>query len=155
MFDLEEELDLLRTAFHEASVEYALCGGLALGVHGFPRATIDIDLLIRSDDEERAEAVARELGYSIKARPMSFSGGATQIRRVSKIDPDDGETLILDFLLVTHQTEEVWQSRERLEWRGRHLFVVSREGLIALKLLRSSEQDLLDIKRLRGEHEGH
>lgn len=86
---------------------------------------------------------------------MRFSGGATEIRRISKVDPGDGETLILDFLLVTQAVEEVWRTRECVQWRGRDLFVVSREGLITLKLLRSSEQDLLDIKRLRGEHEGH
>ena len=36
---------------------------------------------------------------------MSFSQGATEIRRISKIDPRDGETLMLDLLLVTPAIE--------------------------------------------------
>ncbi len=143
MFDLEEELRRLRDGLRAEKIEYALCGGLALGIHGFPRATVDIDILIRPEDYPPVEEIARAMGFTIKARPMSFS------RRISKIDPADGEELILDFLLLTSAVEGVWSSRERVTWRDAELYVVSREGLIALKLLRSSEQDLVDIRNLR------
>ncbi|HJQ39132.1 MAG TPA: hypothetical protein VKB93_18495 [Thermoanaerobaculia bacterium] len=151
MFDLEEELRALRDAFTGNEVPYALCGGLAVGVHGFPRATVDIDVLIPKESEPRARDLARTRGFMIEARPMSFSRGATEIRRISKIDPNDGEVLMLDLLLVTPAVEDVWQTRERMIWQGADLWVVSREGLIKLKLLRSSDQDLVDIRRLRGE----
>ena len=151
MFDLEEELRRLRDALRAGNVDYALCGGLALGIHGHPRATIDIDLLIQPDDYPHVEAIGAALGFSIKARPMSFSRGATEIRRISKIDPADGEVLILDLLLVTTAIRDVWVSRERVMWKDAELYVVSREGLVALKLLRSSDQDLVDIKKLRNE----
>jgi hypothetical protein len=36
-----------------------------------------------------------------------------------------------------------------VEWEGRHLSVISREGLISLKLLRGSGQDMDDIARLK------
>jgi len=150
VFALDEELRRLRDALEEHAIEYAVCGGIALGVHGFPRFTVDIDILIRPENETRAQSVAEELGYLIKARPMSFSQGATEIRRISKIDPADGEVLILDFLLVTPSVEDIWRTRVSVPWHGGQLTVVSREGLIALKLLRSSEQDLLDIKNLKG-----
>jgi hypothetical protein len=151
VFDLEEELRQLRDGFDAAQVPYALCGGLAVGVHGFPRATVDIDVLILREDLERVEDIAGGFGFLLKARPMSFSRGATEIRRVSKIDPNDGEVLMLDLLLVTPAVEDVWESRERFPWHGGELSVVSREGLIALKRLRSSDVDLMDIKRLQGE----
>lgn len=151
MFDLEEELARLRDRLHDSGIEYALCGGLAVGIHGHPRATIDIDILIQPADEDRVEQVAKDLGYAIKARPMSFAAGATEIRRISKVDPSDGETLMLDMLLVTPAIAHVWQSRLRVAWRGRDLTVVSPDGLIALKMLRGSKQDLADIARLRGE----
>lgn len=148
MFHLDEELLHLRDALEVHNIPYAVCGGIALGIHGFPRFTVDIDLLIKSEDAERAQDVAHGLGFLIKSRPMSFSRGATEIRRVVKIDPTDGEDLILDFLLVTPAIEDVWSNRLSLPWRGGQIVVVSREGLIKLKLLRSSEQDLLDIKNL-------
>lgn len=145
MFDLEDELARLRDHLHDAGIEYALCGGLAVGIHGYPRATVDIDVLIPAGEEPRVEQVARQLGYVTKARAMSFAGGATEV------DPADGETLMLDMLLVTPTVADVWQTRQIVQWRGRDLAVVSSVGLIALKTLRGSKQDLADIARLRGE----
>lgn len=137
-------------ALTSAGVAYALCGGLALAVHGAPRATIDIDLLIRAEDCDRLRDVVARLGFTIRARPMSFAGGTVQIERISKIDPTDGETLMLDLLLVTPDLEQIWNARESFSWNGQTLSVVSREGLIALKTLRASAQDLADIERLKG-----
>lgn len=151
MFDLEEELDRLRTVLDAQQIEYALCGGMAMAVHGAPRATIDIDLLIDGEDQARIESIAVSLGYKIKAKPMSFSDGAIEIRRISKIDPVDGEVLMLDLLLVTPAVASAWETREKRLWGGRQLGVVSKEGLVLLKMFRSSDQDHADIARLREE----
>ena len=149
MFDLERELDAVRTKLSAEGIGYALCGGLAVGVYGFARATVDIDLLIQPEDEERVYAAVAEFGYSIKGRPMNFDRGATQIRRISKVDPTDGEVLILDLLLVTPAFQDVWHTRRQLQWNGRELWVVSPQGLIAMKKSRSSPIDLADIEKLQ------
>lgn len=148
MLDLETELEAIVDALDAGGIDYALCGGLAMAVHGAPRATIDIDLLIQPDDEERVEHVVAPLGYTIKARPMSFAGGSVAIRRISKIDAMDGDTVMLDLLMVSSVSALAWASRLRVPWRSRELHVVSRDGLIAMKRLRSSTQDLADIERL-------
>jgi len=146
VLDLERELDAVRNALSERGIEYALCGGMAVGVHGFPRATVDIDLLIRPESEESVYQAVAPLGFKFKANPMNF--GTTHIRRVSKID-SDGEVLMLDLLLVTPAFEHVWESREQHEWLGRELVVVSKDGLIALKRGRSSKLDMADIEKLQ------
>lgn len=151
MFDLYEEFKSIVSALEEGGIEYAVCGGLAMAVHGFPRATIDIDLLIRPEQLEEAKRTARSLGFTIEAFPMTFAKGAVEIRRLSKIDPDTGIVLSLDMLLVTPQIVDIWQSRGEVEWESGRLMVVSRRGLIALKSGRSSLQDLADIQRLREE----
>ena len=51
--------DLLR-AFNANAVKYLIIGGHALGVHLVPRMTKDLDLFIRSD-QENAKAVFRAL----------------------------------------------------------------------------------------------
>ena len=79
---------------------------------------------------------------------MSFAQGSVEIRRISKIDPADGDLLSLDLLLVTPAVQQAWDTRMQTEWEGGKLSVVSTDGLIALKRLRNSEQDLLDIKAL-------
>jgi hypothetical protein len=120
-----------------------------MAVHGLPRATVDIDLLILADNLEAAKASANELGYTIDAMPMSFSKGAIEIRRVSKIDPETGIVLSLDLLLVTPQIVGVWATRLQVNWEEGMLNVLAPKGLIELKSFRGSGQDLDDIKRLQ------
>jgi Nucleotidyltransferase of unknown function (DUF6036) len=151
MLDLYNEFELLIAALNERQIEYAVCGGLAMAIHGAPRTTVDIDLLIAAGQLNAVEAVAHELGYLIKATPMTFRNGAVEIRRVSKLDPDTGDLVVLDMLLTTPALSVAWQTRTEVEWEQGRLWVVSRDGLILLKSLRGSAQDLADIERLREE----
>jgi hypothetical protein len=151
VLNLLQELECIVDALVEHRIPYAICGGIAMSVHGFTRATEDIDLFIRPEDAERVEQGVAPLGYVVKAKPMSFSSNAMLIRRVSRIDPSDGDVLTLDLLLATSATQAAWDSRELREWRDREVSVVSREGLILLKRFRSSDQDLVDISRLENE----
>jgi hypothetical protein len=149
MLDLFDELRALTAKLDSSGISYALCGGLAMAVYGRTRATVDIDLLIPEEYQEAAEAVARGLGFALTAAPMSFAGGAIEIRRISKLDPDTRDLLMLDLLIVTAPISDVWATRRELEWEHGSLWVVSRAGLIALKKLRGSSQDLEDIAHLR------
>lgn len=151
MLSLYDELKGLTLALAASGIDYAVCGGLAMAIHALPRATIDIDLLILTDNLESVLQIARARGFTLSAKPMSFAQGKVEIRRVSKPDPEIGDVLMLDLLLVTTALNDVWEGREAVLWEGETLQVVSREGLIALKLLRLSGQDQDDIKRLRGE----
>ena len=152
MLDLLEELRNVIERVDAAGLPYALCGGLAMAVHGYPRATVDIDLLVLVDDLERLEAAVRPLGFELPARPMSFKGGDVEIRRVSKVH-SSGQVLSLDLLLVTPAIQAAWDARQTMEWDFGKITVVSRDGLIALKSLRGSGLDQDDIKHLRGETE--
>ena len=151
MFDITDELRALVSALEKQEIDYALCGGMAMAVHGRLRMTIDIDLLIPAASLDYVLAIAKSLDYNIRGKDLSFADGAIEIRRVSKIDPNDGELLSLDLLLVTPDINEMWESRIEAEWEGSKLSVVSASGLIALKQLRGSGQDLADIEALRGE----
>lgn len=149
--DLVDELRKIVGLLDEQGIEYALCGGLAMSIHARARSTIDIDMLILSESLDKVLEMARNLGYSIRGKDLSFASGTIEIRRVSKIDPEDGELLSLDLLLVTPDIREVWDTRLEAEWLGGKLSVVSKSGLIALKQRRGSGQDLDDIKALTGE----
>jgi hypothetical protein len=151
VLDLYEELIRLISALEEQKIEYALCGGLAMAVWAFPRATVDIDLLVEPQSVEAVERVGETLGYKIKARPMNFSSDAIKIHRITKVDPAGGDVLMLDLLVVTPMLQDVWTSRTRVEWDGGSIAVVSREGLVKMKTFRSSGTDLDDIKHLEGE----
>ncbi|HEX8564583.1 MAG TPA: DUF6036 family nucleotidyltransferase [Pyrinomonadaceae bacterium] len=147
---LIDELNQLISALNENEIEYAVCGGLSMAIHGFVRATVDIDILIQPESLEKVYKIAEEKGFDIRGLDISFKERAVEIRRVSKIDAD-GEVLSLDLLLVTPQVEDVWETREKIDFLGNRLSVVSREGLIKMKRLASRPQDLADIERLENE----
>ena len=143
---LLEEFDALVTSLRTEGVEYAVVGALAVAVHGAPRATTDIDLLVRPEGLAAAGAVAHARGFTPEALPLRFRDGM-ELRRRTKIRDDDH--LTLDLLLVNATLEPVWESRERVETRAGPVTVVGREALIAMKLAAGRAQGIADVERLR------
>ncbi len=154
--NLITELESLVDALDADGVAYALCGGLALGLHGHPRATEDIDVLIAATDLARALDVAKRVGFDVPARKMVFGqrvGKAREVQRVSKLDPDTGDLLPLDFLVVNEELAEVWNGRITVETGTRKLTVVSRAGLATMKRIAGRGQDLVDLAKLEGTYD--
>ncbi|MBA3453785.1 MAG: hypothetical protein H0T42_11890 [Deltaproteobacteria bacterium] len=146
MIDVYAELVAILRALDEASIEYALCGALALAVHGAPRATRDIDVIARKEDAARIREVARQTGFVFEALPMEFSGSGIEVQRFSKLI--EGRPLMLDVLWLNPKLQTIWDDRQRLPWNEGMLSVVSRDGLITLKLTAGRAQDLVDIQSL-------
>ena len=146
--ELFDEFKQLVSEFKKENVEFALCGGLAMAVYAFPRATLDIDILIEPETLEKAKTTAKKLGFSFDAGLMKFSGGAIQIYRLTKVSSDTAESLMLDMLLLTPEIKDVWETKRVLAWDEGELPIVSIKGLIKLKSMRSSGQDLDDIRNL-------
>jgi len=147
--DLYEELRRVVDVLEDSGIEYALCGGLALAVHGHPRATKDIDLLLPRENVPRAVDALRGVGYTIDAGEIPFGAGGPRernVRRISRVEGD--EMLTLDLLLLPDWLDGVWRSRERFEWGDRKLTVVSRDGLRRMKRVAARTQDLADVERL-------
>jgi len=134
-----------------SGVEYWVCGGLSVAIHGFPRATLDIHILIRPESLEKAFEIVKHLGFDIHGLDISFKERAVKIGRVSKIIGED--VLSLDLLLVTPQIEDVWETRQNVAFQGDVLSVVSRSGLLKLKNLAGRPQDLADIHRIENEED--
>jgi hypothetical protein len=144
--DLFEETVGLLSELERQGIPYALAGAIALAIHGVPRATTDIDLLVHPRDLDAALGVTRARRFGIEALPMTFSDGM-EVRRVTKTDGAD--LLTVDLLLVNPNLEPVWTSRERVVTERGEFWVVSREGLIQMKAWAGREQDLADIRRLQ------
>jgi hypothetical protein len=155
MLDLYEEFRGVVRVLEDAEVPYAVCGGLALALYALPRATVDIDLLMLPENLEKAKALLKPLGFEDWSLSMNLEGkgGQVKIRRLTKLEAEGTDSLYVDFLLVEgHVLEEAWRTRARAPWTQGEISVVSREGLVALKRMRASGQDLLDIEVLqRGE----
>ena len=148
MVSLYEELKALVAALNQENVPSALCGGLAMAVHGFPRATVDIDFLTPPGSAERILEIGLRLGFTLPTVTLQFKQGV-QVKRISKPRGPDQEVLVLDVLLVSPALQAAWEGREQIELESDTIWVVSREGLVQMKSLRASGIDIDDVAKLR------
>lgn len=144
-FDIYEELWAILRALESRQLDYALCGAVALAVHGRPRATTDIDMLVAEDHVADVKAVLRGLGYDLEAAPMTFSSGI-RVHRVSRVEGT--ELMTVDLLVTSAALQAIWDTRLRLTWRDAPMHVVSREGLITMKRIANRLQDRADLEAL-------
>lgn len=149
MTTLLGEFKAITKALGDAGIEYAVCGGWAMAIHGLPRSTMDIDLMVLAKDLPSVWEIAKSLNYDVEGLPLSFSDGAIEIRRLSKIDKEAQRLFTVDFLLVTDALRHVWDGRELIDWEDGQDPVVSKDGLIALKRIAGRPQDLVDIEKLK------
>ncbi len=144
--DLRVELEALTRNLGAAAVPYAVCGGLALAIHGHPRATRDIDVLTDPPNIDRLKAVARTQGFVLEALPMTFRSSGITIHRLGRVRGN--QVLTLDIVVADGVLEPVWQTRERVESATGPVWVVSRQGLVTMKLAAGRPQDLADLAHL-------
>jgi putative nucleotidyltransferase-like protein len=143
--DLLHEFQRITRGLDEGGVPYAVVGALAVAIHGAPRATTDIDLLVAPQDVARALKISRDLGFSFEALPMRFQDGM-ELRRTTKIEGAD--TLTLDLILVDDNLKPIWESRRSLVTDWGAVWVVSREALLKMKAAAGRPRDLGDIASL-------
>jgi hypothetical protein len=147
--DLTTELAAIIDCLDAEGIPYALCGGLAVALHGHVRTTQDIDLLIRPEDVDRVFAAVRPLGFHLGGGVIPLGFGEAHPLDVHRISKAVGRELItLDLVLVNPTLEPAWESRQFHPWQGRELCVVSREGLGVMKRLSRRPLDLDDLDQL-------
>jgi len=143
---MPKDLKELLRALNDHAVKYLIVGGYAFGVHAEPRATKNLDIFIRAD-EENSKAVFRALAqYGAPLDGLSpadfLDGTAFQMgqppARIDIRQRIDGVTF-----------DEAWKNRiEGLIDGEIRTAVISRDDLIRNKLACGREQGLLDAKML-------
>lgn len=147
--DITAEFESIIDALIRDRVEYAICGGFAVNLHGHVRATRDINLLVQSTALPELLTAIRPLGFVIESGPIPFGAGTSRERVLHRVTKARGPAfLTLDLLLVTPIFEDVWRTRVAFEWRGRQVSVVSLTGLEFMKRLSDRTQDRADLEAL-------
>ena len=130
-------------------VEFAICGGIAVALHGFVRFTKDIDLLILVEDLDLCKEVLKIKGYDLSSGVLPFKNSDGSFRSVVRVSKLIGEQLmVVDLLLAEGSWRDAWENRERIVLGDHLLDVVSKDDLIAMKRVAGRSQDLTDIERL-------
>jgi predicted nucleotidyltransferase len=129
----------------ERDVEFVVIGASAFAVHGYSRATLDLDLFVRPDPEN-----IRKLMGALKVFGYDLSD-------VTEEDLLKKKVLIRQYLLETDihpfvkgvTYPEVWAGRVKGNIGGADAFFAGLKELIRMKEAAGRAKDLEDLKVLR------
>lgn len=137
-------------SFQKHQVKYVVIGGIAAVLHGVPRATFDLDILI----EATGKNAARLLEALLEARLGTAALTTAEEVLANEI------TIFQDRVRIDVQTStpgldfgQAWANREKMVYQGQTFYVVSKHDLIASKRAAGREIDLEDVKLLDAEDE--
>lgn len=138
-----------------AGIEYMLVGGLAVGIWGEPRATVDIDFLvsfcIRDCAILRQKINDSNAFVFIQAKPMTFEK-ISLLRATLKSNLD----IFVDFLFADNDFQkEALSRRQPIKVADFSVNIPTPEDLILLKLISGREQDRLDAKKIYEMQKNH
>lgn len=148
MIELPDDFRDLLVVLHDAGAEFVVLGGHAVAFHGHPRATKDLDVLIRAD-RRNAEKVYRALAafgapletFEVEASDFATYDGVLQIglppRRIDILNRATGITF-----------DEAVDDDASFELEGRSIRVIGRSALLKNKRAAGREQDLADLRAL-------
>lgn len=151
--NLFTELIGLTSEFRRQGLDYAVCGGLALAVYGFPRATKDIDVLVVEQSLPQIKAAAKRCGFTITGTTMTFGSGDRLVRVIKPLPPGE-DVLILDLMLVGEHNRDAWETRREVETTIGTVCVAGVEGLKNMKRRAGRPHDLADLQRLEEIEDG-
>ncbi len=143
-----------------ANIDYLLVGGLAMNLHGVPRMTMDIDLIIALNAENVAkfEACMKNLDIFPNV-PVKLSELVDTKKREALIN--DKHLIALSLIskkpalpavdiVIFHPLNfnEAFKNRVVRDIAGTRVFLASIEDMITMKKSAGRMQDLADVKHL-------
>ncbi|MGD0551608.1 MAG: nucleotidyltransferase [Sedimentisphaerales bacterium] len=131
--------------FQQHEVKYVIIGGIASVLHGVPRATFDLDILI--------EATAENVQRLLTAMENAGFGSAT-MTNVKDVLANE-ITVFNDRVRIDVQTrtpgisfQDAWNRRKTITYNGQKFFILSKEDLIRSKRACGRDIDMEDIRLL-------
>mgnify|MGYP001120452983 CR=1 FL=1 len=140
--DFKEFLQLLNA--HD--VKYLLIGGYAVGYHGYPRATVDMDVwvAIHPQNAQKIVAVLTEFGFNLPELTTDLFLEKDKIIRMG-IPPVRLEILTS---ISGVEFETCYQNRVEDELDGVQISLISLNDLKRNKLSSGRHKDLNDLENL-------
>jgi hypothetical protein len=148
VIELSEDFRDLLVELHDAGAEFVVLGGHAVAFHGHPRATKDLDVLVRAlpDNAARVYRALAAFGaplssFEVNEADFATYDGVLQIglppRRIDILNRATGITFA-----------EAVADGETFEIEGRAIPVIGRNALLKNKRATGREQDIADVAAL-------
>lgn len=138
------DLRTLLASLQENGVEYILIGGQSLALHGFPRATEDVDLVVPFD-KENGKKLIKSLAFLDSAKDLqsewfSAEANADEIQNI-RVEDD----LVVDILFAANgQTyQSLLPHIKTISFNGMSIRTLDIDGLLKTKT-DFREKDIID-----------
>ncbi|MGA2174362.1 MAG: nucleotidyltransferase [Verrucomicrobiota bacterium] len=141
--DQKEFVELLNSK----GVKYVLVGGHAVGFHGHPRYTGDIDFFVdvTAENARRLAEVFKEFGFG----KLPFKTGELTVpQMVFQIGHPPNRIDVITSISAV-EFDEAWSSRVEIEVDGLRLWVIDKELLVRNKLASGRPHDLDDARKVQ------
>lgn len=148
MIDLPDDFRDFLVELHDAGAAFVVLGGHAVAFHGYPRATKDLDVLVRADPAN-ALRVYRALAafgapldtFEVTVDDFANYDGVLQIglppRRIDVLNRVAGIAF-----------KDAIAAGDTFELEGRHIPVIGLDALLSNKRAAGRPQDLADVSAL-------
>ena len=132
-------------SFQRHDVRYVVIGGIASILHGVPRATFDLDILIEATPENTKRLLNALLDAGLGTAALTnvedlLANEITVFRDRVRLDVQTS-TPGIDFA-------SAWRHRKTVVYEGQEFFILSKEDLIASKRAAGRDVDLEDVRLL-------
>jgi len=138
--DTEGLLKLLK----EHKVDFVIIGATAFPIHGYARATLDIDIFIRptENNAQRTWLALKEFGYDVTDVKIEYL-----IKKKILIRQYAVETDIHPFVKGL-SFQEVWRNKVKAKFGNTLVYFASLGDLIKMKRAAARPKDLEDLRYL-------
>lgn len=133
-------------SFQSHDVRYVVIGGIAAALHGVPRATFDLDILI-----EPSPANAKKLLDALLEAGLATAALTTAEELLAREITVFNDRVRIDVQTSTPGLtfEQAWRQRETMTYNNQQFYVASRADLIASKRAAGRPVDLEDVRLLQ------
>jgi Domain of unknown function (DUF1814). len=145
--ELAPDFKELLKLFNKNNVKYLLIGGYAVSIHGYVRATNDIDLAVASHAENARNIVAAltEFGFGSSGISVELF---TRDRNVVRMGVPPVRIEILNYL-EGPGFDAAYERRKTVEVENISINVIGLDDLYANKSAVGRPQDLVDVDKLK------
>ena len=133
------------SSLQKHKVKYVVIGGIASVLHGVPRATFDLDILIEATPENAKNLLDALVDASLGTASLITPEGllAHEI------------TIFKDIVRIDVQTrtpgikfQKAWKNRKTVDYQGQEFYILAKDDLIASKRAAGRDVDLEDVRLL-------
>lgn len=148
------------SALNKSKIDYAVCGGTAVVLYGFPRLTVDLDIVISLEKKnlERIYNVLTDLNYKpiapikkeefINEKRLKILGKEKNMKVVSFYNLND-PLKVIDIGVNLPKVPEILERKKWIEVENLNIPIILIDDLIKMKKDLARSQDLIDVENLK------